>query len=134
MPAAKISLDIDTRKLIGATGSTLQGFSGKKGSVLDFQLAITQATIPLSLPPGTTVQVAMKRVADPAGAYLLHVSANPTGWGTGSRWFFRLDLSAPAFSTVLGLPVDFEILISLPDGQRILSLPIAFTVLKNVMT
>jgi hypothetical protein len=132
MPAAKVSLDLDTRRLSTTTGTTVQGLSGKRGSILDFQLAVTQAGLPVNLPIGSTIEVGMKvSTADP-GDLILHADADATGWGTGSRWFFRLDLTT-GFDAVVGKSVEFEVVINMPDGQRIASLTVPFNILRQVI-
>lgn len=138
MAAIKISLDLDTRKFADFNGNTIQAFTWKKGTVVDFQLAITQNGVGVNLPSGSAVEAAIKKTSDLAGTYLFHTDAVLSGWGSGSKWFFRLDLTAPAFEdpTVLGKTLDFEVLLTFPeaDGQRIASLAVGFTVGKNVIT
>ncbi len=103
----------------------------KRNSVILYELSIIQAKNVLSLPSGSSVEVALKKTTDPAGTYLYHVVADRAGWGSGSRWFYLLDLSDPAFAAITA-PVDFEIILILPD-QRIHSDTVSFTVGKNVM-
>lgn len=132
MATAKLSLDFDTRKFFDGTGAAVLSFAGKKESIREYELTILQGGSPLSLPSGTTVKVGMKKTADPAGTLLTEVDAVRGGWGTGSRWFFRLDLSDAAFDAVLGTSVDFEILMDFPDGQHIPSVTLPFKIDKNV--
>lgn len=133
MPSAKLTLDFDTRKFFNADGSAIQAFSGKKNSVREYELSVTQNNVALSLPDGTTLSAALKKPSDPAGTLLSESTGTRAGWGTGSRWFFILDLSDDAFNTVLGFNVDFEVRMELPDGQIIPSLTIPFKIEKNVM-
>jgi len=134
MPAVKIGLDIDTRKLVNlSTGATLQTFSAKNGNIIDFELSITHMDVPLSLPVNSSVKFAVKKPSDVAGTYIVSDDAVRAGWGTGSRWFFRADLSAVPIDQ-LGKQLEAEILMVMPDdGQRISSLTFNFVVLKNVI-
>lgn len=133
MPAAKLSLDFDTRKFFDFAGVQVTAFTGKKNSIREYELTITQDNLPISLPDGTTIKVAMKKTSSPAGTLLLEVDAERAGWGSGSRWFYTLDLSGEPFAAVLGTNVDFELLIILADGQHIPSLTLPFAIEKNVM-
>ncbi len=135
MPAVKITLDIDTRKLTNSAGATVQTLSVKNGNIIDFELSITHSLVPISLPNNSSVKFAVKRPTDPAGTYVVSSDAVRSGWGTGSRWFFRVDLAdPPVVAADIGKPLDAEILIITPgDGQRIASLGFTFTVLKNVI-
>lgn len=134
MPAAKYSLDFDNGKLSDSKGTLIQSLSVKNESVRDFELAITQNGVAMSLAGGATVKVALKKMSAAAGVLLFEDDAIRSGWGSGSRWFFRIDLTAPAFDPIVGTTVDFEILISLPDGQRIRSVTFPFVIAKNVMS
>lgn len=135
MPAAKLNLDFDTRKFSNADQTQITSFTGKKNSVREYELSIQQNGVALSLPTGTIVKVALKKTNDPAGILLTEVTAESVGWGSGSRWSYVLDLSDDtAFNPVLGLSVDFEVVMILPDGQRIPSLTMPFKIEKNVMT
>jgi hypothetical protein len=134
MPAAKLVLDFDTRKFTDAVGSLVLSFTGKKDSIREYELLIQQNNVTMSLPSGATVKAAMKKVTDPPGTILVEADATRAGWGTGSRWFFTLDLTDVAFNTVLGTNVDFEILIELADGQRIPSLTFPFKIEKQILT
>jgi hypothetical protein len=135
MATAKLTLDFDTRKFFDGTGASIQTLSGKKDSIREYELTITQGGVPLSLPAGTTVKAAMKKTTSPAGTLLVEADSVRVGWGTGSRWIFTLDLSGDAFGTsgVLGTNVDFEVLMDLPDGQHIPSITVPFAIQKNVM-
>jgi hypothetical protein len=134
MPAVKIALDIDTRKLVNLlTGATLQTFSAKNGNIIDFELSITHLDVPISLPVNSSVTFAVKKPTDQAGTYIISDDAVRSGWGTGSRWFFRADLSTVPIDQV-GKNLEAEILLETPnDGQRISSLTFVFIVLKNVI-
>lgn len=137
MPAIKIGLDIDTRKLINSfTGAALVTFSAKSGNIIDFELAITHNDVPFNIPADAMVEFAVKKPSASPGTYLAHSVASRTGWGTGSRWFFRVDLNPdpPYPATELGKNQEAEILITMPgDGQRISSLTFNFVILKNVI-
>jgi hypothetical protein len=134
MAAVKLGLDLDSRKFSDVNGATVQSLVWKKGTVVDYQLTILQGGVGVSLPSGTTVEVGIKKTTDPAGTLLFHADATASGWGSGSKWFFRLDLTGPSFAdpTILGKSVDFEVLITIPDGQRFASLTISLTIAKNV--
>lgn len=133
MPAATLTLDFDSRKIFDGVGALVTAFAGKKNSIREYELTITQGGAPMSLPDGATVKVALKKTSSPAGTLLVEADAERGGWGSGSRWFFTLDLSGDAFNSVLDTNVDSEILIDLPDGQHIPSLTIPFKIDKNVM-
>jgi len=134
MPAAKLVLDFDSRKFLNADGSAIIALSGKRGSIREYELAIQQEGVVMGLPDESTVKAALKKTTDPAGTYLVEADAARSGWGTGSRWFFTLDLTDEAFDDVQGKVVDFEVLMELPDGQHIPSKTVQFTVEKNVIT
>lgn len=133
MPAVKIGFNLDSRKLISSIGAVLQSFSIKRGSVVDFELSITQNELPVNLPNLSSVEFGAKLPAADPGTYVFHTTAERTGWGSGTRWFFRVDLNTGDYTDVLGKPLDSEILIQMPDGQRIASLNAVFTILKNVI-
>lgn len=133
MATAKITLDFITRKFFDGSGAAISTFSGKKNSIREYELAVTQGGVPLSFPAGATVKAAMKKPTSPAGTLLVEADAVRAGWGTGTRWIFTLDLTGEAFVSVIGQNVDFEVLIDFPDGQHIPSLTIPFAVQKNVM-
>src|SRR4030095_11797965 len=128
MPAAKYSLQFDTGKFFDGAGAPVLTFVVKNKSIKDIELAITQNNVAMSFPAGTSVKAALKKTTAAAGVLLLEDDAVRSGWGAGSRWFFRLDLTGAAFDAVAGNTLDFEILIELPDGQRIRSLTIPFTI------
>jgi hypothetical protein len=133
MATANITLDFDTCKFFDGTGAAIQTFTGKKDSVREYQLTVTQGGVPLSFPEGATVKAAMKKSTDPAGTLLLEANATRVGWGSGTRWIFTLDLSGAPFTAVMGTNVDFEVLMNFPDGQQIPSITVPFAVQKNVM-
>lgn len=132
MPAAKLNFDFDTRKFSDAFGTTITTFTGKKGSIREYELSILQNNIAMSLPHGATVSVALKKTSASAGDTLTESEAERVGWGSGSRWSYTLNLTDVAFDAVLGASVDFELLIVLLDGQRIPSLTVPFKIEKNV--
>lgn len=133
MPAAKLFLDFDTRKFVDSSGTAVVELTGKKGSIREYELAIVQDGTPMTMPEGATVDVALKKTSAAAGDLLTQVSAARSGWGTGTRWVFKLDLTDERFDTVLGTKVDFEVRLELPDGQVIPSRTVPFTIEKNVM-
>jgi hypothetical protein len=132
MPAAKLTLDFDNRKFYDSSGVVIIAMSGKKDSIREYELIIQQDGQPMSLPDTTTITVAMKKTADPAGTLLTSTVAARSGWGTGSRWVFTLDMTGDPFTPVLGTKVDFDIMIVLPDGQQFMSLTVPFTIEKPV--
>jgi hypothetical protein len=96
MPAAKLTLDFDTRKFSDANNAVITAFTGKNGSIREFELSIVQLGVPLNLPEGTTLEVALKRTADPPGTTLTEAEAHQVGWGSGSRWSYKIDLHSYA--------------------------------------
>lgn len=132
MPAAKLILDFDSRKFFDASGAIILSMTGKKVSIREYELTIQQNERAMSLPIGTTVTVAMKKTTAPAGSLLMSAEADRSGWGTGSRWYFVLDLSADAFGSATGTSVDFDVMIIFPDGQQIMSLTLPFKIEKNI--
>lgn len=132
MPAAKLILDFDSRKFFDASGAVVLSMTGKKTSIREYELTIQQNGKAMSLPADTEVTVAMKKTTAPAGSLLTSVEADRSGWGTGTRWYFLLDLSADAFASATGTTVDFDVMIIFADGQQIMSVTVPFKIEKNV--
>lgn len=137
MPAAKIFLNFDTRKFLDQNGANVTTINGKAGSVRKWELAITQNDTPLDLPDGTTVSVGVKDPGADPGTLLASADATLAGWGSGSRWFYLLDLTDTGILAFIGTAVKknatFEVLIELPDGQKLPSLSVPFELEKNVV-
>ena len=107
MPAAKYSLQFDTGKFFDGAGAPVLSITVKNKSVKDIELAITQNNVGISFPTGASVKAALKKTTAAAGVLLFEDDAVRSGWGAGSRWFFRLDLTDTAFDAVVGNAVDF---------------------------
>jgi hypothetical protein len=133
MATAKLVLDFDTRKFFTGAGAAIISFQGKKDSIIEYELSVTQNNVPLSFPTGTTIKVGLKSSTAPPGTLLVEADCVRGGWGSGSRWFFRLDLSGEALVPLMGKKLDFEVLIEFPDGQRIPSATVQFDFQKNVI-
>lgn len=138
MPAAKLFIDWDTRGILGPDQSTITKLTGKNKSIRNYELGILQDGEPVPLPATSTVEVGVKSFSDPPGTTLALATAARSGWGTGSRWYFTLDLTNPAIDPLFGTNTQlyaaaFEIYMELPDGQQIATSPITFTIEKNVI-
>lgn len=138
MPAAKIFLDWDTRKFFDIGGNEVAGLAGKNKSIRTYELAILQNTEPVPLPATSTVKAGVKKPADPPGTLLSEAVATRSGWATGSRWYFTLDLTNIAIDALFtgalaAYSASFEIYMELPDGQQLASVTVPFTIEKNVV-
>jgi hypothetical protein len=139
MPAAaKLQFDFDTRVLKDGNGVSVTSLTGKIKTVRLYELAIMQGGQALPLPATTTITVALKKTTDPPGTLLTTATATREGWGSGSRWYYTLDLTDAALdalfsSTVQTVSTQYEIYMVLPDGQKLASITIPFTLEKNVI-
>lgn len=133
MPVAKLNLDFDTRKFSDSQGTIISAMTGKKDSIREYELSVIQNGTPLTLPDDTVIIAALKQTSVAAGSLLTSSTAVKSGWGSGTRWTFRLEMTGPTFNPPIpGTKVDFDIMILLSDGQQFMSLTIPFAIEKAV--